>query len=123
MSLFYITYDTPTIINIRLTNLVENQNTFAEITDVLYYFKHNANDKDTNAVLSKSLGSGITLDSGNEKIVVTIAKADFGLDKIEKRKVYLVCLAVEFNSSGNYIEDYDPQVDRKVEILPDKIRA
>lgn len=118
-----ITFDNPTLIVITLNRLSEdNGKTFSDITDVKYMFKRNASDTDGDAVFSKTLGSGITL--ANDKINVNILKSDYGLGKIESGKGdYLICLGVEFNNSGEFIEDKDHDKKNRVTVFSDKIRS
>lgn len=126
MSVISITYGTPISMNVSLTELASrNGKTFADITDVLYMLKKEAWQDDTDAVFSKSVkgAGGITLNPANNSFALEISPTDYGDSKIEKEETYLVCIGVEFNDSGFIIEDYDPQFERKLAILADKIRS
>lgn len=117
-----LTYKTPTKLVITLTDLLSrNEKNFSDITDVLFFIKENRSQADGDSVVSKTIGGGITL--VDETIEVSITATDFGTDKLTPRHTFLLCLGVEFNSSGSYIEDYDPKFNRTIEILADKIRT
>jgi len=122
MSNINITYGTPVKLVITLTDLLSrNEKTFADITDVLFMLKANRYDPDDQAVFSKSVGTGIILSDPN--IEINIIPSDYSIDKIAKNAQYLNCLAIEFDSNGFYIEDYDPKGEWVTDIQPDKIRA
>lgn len=121
-----ITYKTPTLIELSIEDLSSrNGKSFADITDVLYMFKNNASDQDTDAVLSKriKIDADITLNLSTQTASIPIDVADFGVGKVEAGTDYLICVGVEFNDSGYYIEDYDPNFKRLVQIWRDKVRA
>ena len=52
-----------------------------------------------------------------------ILKTDFGEGKMEAGKVYLIAIGVEFNNSGEFFEDEDDNMQRKLKVTYDKIRA
>lgn len=116
----YLTYNTPSKLIITITDMVSrNEKSFSDITDVLFFLKKDASDLDEDACMTASIGTGITLN--DPTIDIAITDANYAL--VRPGKTYLFCLGVEFNSSGIYIEDYDPLLERKIKILEDKIRA
>lgn len=126
MSNTKITYGTPIKIVTKLNDLVSrNGKTFSDITDIKYMLKYSRSDNDTDAVLNKSvkINGEVVLNPAESTFDVNILVADYGEGKIEDGEKYLVCIGVEFNDSTFYIEDYDPNYSRIMEILYDKIRS
>ena len=125
MSTTNITYGTPIKIVTTLSDLADrNGKTINDVTDVLYLLKKNRDEPDANAAFSDSVKAGsIAIDTVNSTFEVNITGNDYGFDKIKKGHTYLICIGVEFNDSTFYIEDYDPQAQRKLSVLRDKIRA
>ena len=118
--------ETPVLIALSITDLLtRNSKTFADITDVKYMYKNNATDLDAAALLSKDVKTpdGIVLNATDSTIDISIDIVDFGTDKLEIDATYLICIGVEFDDDGVYIEDYDPRLDNHVNILQDKIRT
>lgn len=119
-----ITYGTPTMINLSIIDLLlRNGKPFADITDVTYMVKKKSFNADDDTLMSKDLktATGITLDAPNEIIKISVLPEDFGSDKLRPGK-FLICVAVEFDDSGYYIEDEDPKLERFIEVSPDKTR-
>lgn len=116
------TYGTPLKLTIEITDILATTGRlFADITDVKFMLKSHASESDENADFSKSVGEKITLNGQNETIEVAFESNDYGVGKI-RAKTYLMCLGVEFLSSGDYIEDYDPDKVWEITFTPDKIR-
>jgi len=117
-----LTYKTPTKLVVTLTDLLtRNEKSFSDVTDVIFFIKANATDTDESALVTKTVGTGITIAA--DTIEIQITGTDYGTGKLMGKNVYLLCFGIEFNSSGEYIEDYDPLFKRTIEILRDKIRA
>lgn len=124
MKFIQITYGTPTKLFITLTNLTLNQYAFSDISDALFMLKHNATDTDESALITKDFktNNGVVLNLDTKTIEIEINKLDFGSNKLQIGVEYLMCLSVEFLGDGNYIEDFDPKLERKVSIMQDKTR-
>ena len=126
MSVRNITFGTPIRMIISLSELATNNGkTFADVTDAIYYLKLDTRDDDADAKFSRRLkvDANLTINGSDETIEFNIQTTDYGYGKLEKTETYYECLAVEFNDSGFYIEDFDPNFDRQIKILPDKIRT
>ena len=109
-------------LSVTINNLTGLGKTFADITGVIFMLKEKSTDKDVDAVFSKEYPSaGITLDTQNEKIIVQIDKGDFGASGMVSKRTYLIAIGVEFNSTGEYFEDKDDKMQRKAEIIEDKV--
>ena len=125
MSNINITYGTPIKMVVTLTDLADrNGKTISDITDVVYMLKHNRSDDDSATVFNKSVKNGANVTLTATGFETNILAEDYGNSKtkIQAFKNYLVCIGIEFNDSGYYIEDYDPRFDRKLSVLPDKVR-
>ena len=120
-----IKYGVPSTISISINNLTALNRNFSDITDILFMLKNKASDADSLALISKKYKTvtGITLDQNNKKIFVSLLKSDFGPSKMETNGNYLICIGVEFNNDGIYIEDQDEKFERRLKVIPDKIRA
>lgn len=109
-------------LSITINNFAGLGKTFVDITGVIFMLKDSASTKDADAAFSKTYpGGGITLDTQNEKIIVTIDKADFGAQGIHSKRDYLIAIGVEFDSSGEYLEDKDDKLMRTATIIGDKV--
>ena len=117
-----ITYGESGVLNISLTNLAEQGLDFSNLVDARFALKVDADDEDVDAVFNKTTGGGVTIDQGNSLIKVDIDVADYGADKIERNKTYLMILLLDWGD-GNFREDYDPNFERKLKALKDKWRA
>lgn len=120
MSTIKVTKETPTKIITSITNLVHQNKLFSDITDSLFMIKLNPEDKDEDALVSKTLSSGITLNIDDQTIEIQLVKEDYknlrvGVD-------YLMCFSVEFSDDGNYIEDEDFYLKNRLRVHQDKTR-
>ena len=108
MSDIRIIYETPILLAVTIDNLLANNGkSFSDITDACYLLKNKAGDLDTEALFSQDFKTtnGVALNSGDSTIDVTFEKADFSSVLLDAGKGYLICLGVEFNDSGDYIEN------------------
>lgn len=109
-------------LSITINNFAGLGKAFSDITGVIFMLKEKSTTKDADAAFKKTvIGGGISLDAGNEKIIVSIDKADFGSTGIVSKQEYLIAIGVEFNSSGEYFEDKDDKMQRTAEIIEDKV--
>ena len=122
MSLTKIKYGNSGLLSLSLTNLEEIGKTFSDITDVIFMLKTNANQEDTAAPLKKEMSMGHIYTSG-EKLIVKLEKSDFSALKLKANTVYLVAIGIEFNNTGEYFEDKDDNLQRKLKVIQDKVRA
>jgi len=124
MSVTKIKYENTVNLAITINNFTKLGKTFADITRVLFLLKSNASQADAAAPIQKAYpNEGITLNLVDEKIIVNIAKADFGGDMLQADATYLIAIGVEFNDSGEFYEDKDDKLERKLYVIPDKIRS
>lgn len=117
-----ITYGEPGVLNVTLTNLVEQGLVFDDIVDARFALKSDVDDDDVDAVLNKTTGGGVVIDKPNELIKVSILVADYGTGKIVRNHKYIMILLIDWGD-GIFREDYDPNFERKLYAAKDKWRG
>lgn len=122
MSLTTIKYGNSGKLSLSINNLDKIGKEFNEITDVIFMLKNSASQLDTAAPMRKEQSKGHIYFSG-EKIIVKLEKSDFGTNKLKANTTYLVAIGIEFNSTGEYFEDEDDNLQRKLKVIQDKVRA
>lgn len=122
MALSKIKYGNSGKIALTINNLTSVGKTLGDITNVLFMFKDTADQKDDDAPLRKELRQGEISIIG-DKLVVTIEKEDFGdsAARVQSGVTYLIAIGVEFNNSGEYFEDQDDNLSRKIKVVADKV--
>jgi len=122
MALSKLKYGNSGKISLTINNLEDIGRQISEITNVLFMFKDKASQKDVEAPLNKELKKGdITI--VNDAMIVTINEDDFGTtaNKLQSEKTYLVAIGIEFNDTGEFFEDQDDNLSRKIKIIGDKV--
>lgn len=94
--------------------------TFADFDDFIFMLKTKATDSDADAVVSKTLGSGIERVDADESIIVTIDTADFA--DIENNIDYLICIGMSDPTMSRYKEPDDYDVDT-IKFVSGRIRG
>ena len=122
MSLTKMKYGNSGLLSLTINNFDKVGKEFSDITDVIFMLKNTASQTDAAAPLKKELSKGHIYFSG-EKIIVKIEKSDFSSTKLKANTTYLVAIGVEFNSTGEYFEDEDDNLQRKLKVVQDKVRA
>jgi hypothetical protein len=121
MSLIKIKYGNSGKLSLTVNNFIALGKTFADITGVIFMLKDDATQLDTAAPFKKEYPSaGITLVDPN--IIVQLDVVDFGAGKLVGDSTYLIAVGVEFNDSGEYFEDKDDSLSRKLKVVNDKVR-
>lgn len=122
MALSKIKYGNSGKIALTINNLSEIGHTVKEITNVLFMLKDKASQKDIEAPMRKELKAG-DIEIIDEKMVVSIYVTDFGTtaDKLQSEKTYLLAIGIEFNNTGEFFEDEDDNLSRKIKIIGDKV--
>lgn len=122
MALSKIKYGNSGRIALTINNFTEIGKTVQEITNVIFMFKDKASQRDSEAPMYKELKKG-DIAIVDDRMIVTINEADFGTtaNKLQEEKTYLVAIGIEFNDTGEFFEDQDDNLSRKMKIIGHKV--
>lgn len=123
MALTTIKYGNSGELELTINNLDELAKTFTDITDVKFMLKTMASQADEASPMYKTMENGQIYTTPDNKLRVKFAKADFSPTKLRANTVYLIAIGVEFNNTGEYFEDEDDNLQRKLKVTQDKVRA
>lgn len=121
MGLITIKYGNSVELELLPENLTELNKSINDITNVVFFLKDQASQLDEAAPLKKTMAAGQIYKEDN-KLIVKIQKVDFSSIKLKANRVYLIAVGVEFNGTGEYFEDSDDNMQRKLKVLQDKVR-
>ena len=122
MALVTIKYGNSGELELTPTNLSDIGKQFSDITDIVFMLKTHAAQADEDAPLKKEMDQGQVYKTNNDTIRVKIEKADFSSLKLKANTTYLIAIGIEFNNTGEYFEDKDDHLQRKLKVTQDKVR-
>lgn len=76
----------------------------ADVDDVIVLVKNSPKDPDISALATKTLGDGVSIDSGNNAILFNFDYTDFGTGKLEAGKQYKIGIGIKTPALPKYLE-------------------
>jgi len=91
------------------TYLGQYNATVKEALQVIFLVKKKQTDLDVNAIITKTLGKGITIES--EDLIITFDKQDFAVGMLQTSEQYVYGLGFKFTETDIFLEPKIVDVD------------
>ena len=101
-------YETIEPFSIALNDFLSSRSiAVGDLTDVIFAVKNTSDDTDENALVTKTLGLGVTVVEdvvNGDSLAITLAYSDYGVGKLEMGKSYLIGVGFKTVTHTKWLE-------------------